>query len=334
MFIENIICVIMKLISVVVPIYKVEQYLNRCVESIVNQTYKNLEIILVDDGSPDNCGMMCDAWAGKDSRIKVIHKPNGGLSEARNAGLKIALGEYIAFVDSDDWVATDYLNFLMEAMHANECDIVECNIIRTDGEPVPVCEVDENLETTVYGGEAALEQLIKDGDFHQYVWNKLYKRSVIGDIFFEKGKTNEDEFWTYQVFGNAKKVGKITAGLYYYLQRPTSIMGVGYSLKRLDALEAKLERQKYIEIKYPSLKDIAGTNLYTSCIYQGQMSLLYLNGEELKKAKRRINSIIKRLNGSVKTYTESSISERVWINAAKVTFWGTCGVKNLLRKGV
>ena len=118
------------LISVIVPIYNVEKYLERCVESIINQTYKNLEIILVDDGSPDNCPQMCDDYAKKDSRIKVVHKKNGGLSDARNAGMKVATGEYVSFIDSDDYISLDFYETLLETIVDNDSDIVECSVVK------------------------------------------------------------------------------------------------------------------------------------------------------------------------------------------------------------
>ena len=120
-----------KLVSIIVPVYKVEDYLERCIRSIVNQTYKEIEIIIINDGSPDKCPEICDKWAEEDKRIKVIHKKNGGLSDARNAGMQIASGEYIAFVDSDDWISPFYLEYLIKAIVDSKCDIVECDIIRT-----------------------------------------------------------------------------------------------------------------------------------------------------------------------------------------------------------
>ena len=134
------------LISVIVPIYNVEEYLNRCVESIVNQTYQKLEIILVDDGSPDNCPRMCDDWAKKDSRIKVIHKENGGLSDARNAGMKITTGEYISFIDSDDYIETCMIEILYEAIKKYDCDIASCRvrIVMDDKPSIPLTSAIDN----------------------------------------------------------------------------------------------------------------------------------------------------------------------------------------------
>lgn len=323
-----------ELISIIIPIYKVEDYLDRCVQSILNQTYKKFEVILVDDGSPDRCPELCDEWAKKDKRIKVIHKENGGLSDARNVGMEMASGEFIAFVDSDDWISTFYLECLMNVMKETGCDIIECEILRTSEKNVQkdIFRVEEK-KAVVFQTKDALKQLIQDECFHQYVWNKLYKRSVIRNILFEKGRTNEDEFWTYQVFGNAVTVGKVDIPLYYYYQRNTSIMGTGYSLNRLDTLEAKLQRQAYIEENYPELKENALMDLFTSCIYQGQMSLLNLKGEPLYNAKEKINCIVKKIEITNSIMKKFPVSTRVWSSMARISFWGTCRIKNLLKKG-
>lgn len=321
----------MEQISIVVPIYKVEAFLDRCVASLVNQTYQNLEIILVDDGSPDRCGQICDEWAKKDARIRVIHKENGGLSDARNAGIGIATGKYIAFIDSDDWVSKLYIEKLYQIMQLENGDIAECEIVRTAGEE-PVIEKKEAHRC--YTPVNALEELIRDGVFHQYVWNKLYRRSVLEGILFEKGKTNEDEFWTYQVFGRAKKIVKLDIPLYYYYQRPDSIMGTQYSIKRLDALEAKQQRQQYIDTHFPELSAIAQVNLFASCIYAGQMTLKCLTGEEKKKAKVMIDCVQHANRPGLIRSRVLCGTEKMWILLACLQFWGTCQVKNWLGKGV
>ena len=319
------------LISVIVPIYKVEQLLSMCIESLLNQKNTNFELVLVDDGSPDQCGLICDNYAQKDSRVKVIHKKNGGLSDARNAGLKIASGEYIAFVDSDDWVAPDYLSLMLETLKLSGSDICECEVVRTSGkvEFEHITQSDSEVFSTV----EALNQLIIDGTFHQYVWNKLYKRSCIEGIYFPVGKTNEDEFWTYQVFGKAKRIVKTSKVLYYYFQREGSIMGCGYNLKRLEALEAKQQRQFYIEQYFPELAGLAKINLFESCIYSGQMTLKYLSDNEKKKAIKIIDNAQKKCRLDTKEISYVSGSSKLWIQLAKINFWGLCSLKNLLRRG-
>ncbi|WP_175629937.1 glycosyltransferase family 2 protein [Bacteroides acidifaciens] len=320
----------MVIISVIVPIYKVEKYLRRCVDSILSQTYKDLEVILVDDGSPDRCGEICDEYKKCDSRVRVVHKQNGGLSDARNAGLQIATGEYVAFVDSDDWVAKDYLEKLYLALINTGSDICECEIIRTTGN-VEFCECENT--TICYHTQEALGLLIQDKVFHQYVWNKLYKRNCISDIYFEKGRTNEDEFWTYQVFGRAKHITKLGIALYFYFQRKSSIMGVGYNIKRLDALEAKQQRQLYIQLNFPVLSFIAKKNLFASCIYNGQMTLKFLFGDERKRAKENIYKVVASNKLSNKEIKLLSSNERLWFILSNWNFWLICKIRNWLGRG-
>ena len=322
----------MSLISVIVPVYKVEQYLVRCVDSIINQTYKNIEVILIDDGSPDNCGSICDRYALEDKRIRAIHKENGGLSDARNAGLAIARGEYIAFVDSDDWIESNYLLRMYETIIETQSDICECGILKTIGEEVH--RKNNDMVPVVYRTAEALKRLICDNTFHQYVWNKLYHRDVVGDIRFPKGKINEDEFWTYQVFGNAQKIAKIPDVLYYYFQRPNSIMGTTYSVKRLDAIEAKVQRQLYIKEKFPELEEIAKLNLFGSCVYAGQMSLMHLSKEEIMVFKNSMKDTLETYKPSLGECLRAKGSNRIWYMLARNFFWKTCRLKCLLKKGL
>lgn len=278
------------LISVIVPIYNVEKYLARCVDSIVNQTYKNLEIILVDDGTPDRCPQMCDDYAEKDSRIKVVHKKNGGLSDARNAGMAVATGEYISFIDSDDYVSDDFFECLLDVMNKENSDIAECSVVKFY-EDNHFDEFNDDLLEKTYDAQDAMSALIAENPFHQHVWNKLYKTELVKDIPYAVGKLNEDEFWTYQVFGRANKVSKLNKTMYYYFQRNSSIMGVGYNIRRLDALEGKANRQKYIENNFPELSTQAKIDLYGSCMFAYQSVLKFMSGADKKKALSIIKSI-------------------------------------------
>ena len=239
------------LISVIVPVYKVEPYLDRCVRSIVDQTYQNLEIILVDDGSPDNCPAMCDAWAGRDGRIRVIHKPNGGLSDARNAGMAAAAGEYIAFVDSDDWISGEFLELLHRAMMETEADLAACDAAAVCGaEEIPALTGTPCI--TAHTRQEAMADLARGKGFRAVAWNKLYKRSLLDNEAFPVGKLHEDEFFTYRVIDKCARLAYVDRPLYYYFQREGSIMTVR-SARHLDALEAYLARQSLFRERYPAL---------------------------------------------------------------------------------
>lgn len=285
----------MDLISVIVPVYKVEKYLDKCVQSIVDQTYKNLEIILVDDGSPDNCGAMCDIWAAKDNRIKVIHKANGGLSEARNAGMAVATGDWIAFVDSDDWIDAQMYQCLYEAMKTTDSDIAACGARRiwTNGKPAQ--ELRSMNGYCVLEKEDAMEALITSNGVVQTVWNKLYRRNVAESVLFPAGLIHEDEFWTWQVFAQAKRIVTLKESYYNYLQRDNSIMGAGFSEKGLLVIRAKTERQDYIEKVMPKLTDIGRTDLAYSCMHLGVQVL---------RTMRRKDAVryLKYLKSTIKTY--------------------------------
>lgn len=323
----------MDLISVIVPVYKVEKYLDRCVDSIVNQIYKNLEIILVDDGSPDNCPKMCDAWAKKDSRIKVIHKENGGLSDARNAGMAVATGNYIGFVDSDDWIDLNVFQTLLTALNKSNSDIACCKIMKVR-ENENVSQVGNcSGEYKVYDTEAAMHELIIDKDIQQVVWNKLYKRKVLENIKFEKGKYNEDEFWTYQVVGNANQIVVIDYPGYYYLQRNSSIMGSTYSLKRLDAIDAKVNRQEYLTKKFPNLENVGKKNLLYTCLYHGQLVLKFIDADKKKAALFQLREVFKQYKFKYNELRRMPPKDRIWIGLGMVNLKLTCELRNKFKIG-
>lgn len=311
------------LISVIVPIYNVEKYLARCVDSIVNQTYKNLEIILVDDGSPDRCPQMCDDYAKKDSRIKVVHKKNGGLSDARNAGIAVATGEYISFIDSDDYVSDDFFECLLDVMNKENSDIAECSVVKFY-EDNRFDEFSDDLSVKTYDTQDAMSALIAENPFHQHVWNKLYKTELVKDIPYAVGKLNEDEFWTYRVFGRANKVARINKTMYYYFQRSSSIMGVGYNIRRLDALEGKANRQKYIENNFPDLSTQAKIDLYGSCMFAYQSVLKFMSGADKKKALELIRKYRKMYNLSFDEIKLADKSARKYFYLAKCNFGFCC----------
>lgn len=261
----------MELISVVVPIYKVEKYLNDCIDSILAQTYTGLEIILVDDGSPDRCGEIADGYAAKDSRIKVIHQENGGLSEARNSGLREAAGEWIVFVDSDDIIHENMISVLYDAAVSTKSDLAWCAIgeMTEDGYPVGAHgkndgagiavpklngrEALEKNEITVLSKQEAEKQLYTMAGNQQSLvaWNKLYRRSLFHEdgepITYPKRKIFEDGYTTYKLIYQSETTAVVSLPLYYYRQRGGSIMKEHSYQTYEPALEAGLERMAFYE---------------------------------------------------------------------------------------
>lgn len=238
------------LISVIVPVYKVEKYLDRCVESIAAQSYRNLEIILVDDGSPDKCGGMCDSWAAKDQRIQVIHKQNGGLSDARNAGIQVSTGEYLVFVDSDDSIAPEMIERLYTAAQSNNTKMALCNVLCVDEIGLPTGESDGSpIQNECLSAEQVLPRFYQEkGLFYIVAWNKLYHRSLFIDGTFPVGKWHEDEFVAAQLIWKAGHVACIDyMGYQYVTHRVGSIMSAKNDVRHLDALEAMLIRYRFYQ---------------------------------------------------------------------------------------
>lgn len=314
-------------ISVIVPIYKVEEYLYRCVDSIINQTYTNLEIILVDDGSPDNCPMICDEYAKKDIRIRVVHKKNGGLSDARNAGLDIATGEYIMFIDSDDFVDIEMMESMMKNMIDNNVDMVVCNIkyVYEDREVVKYNQADRILDRY-----EAMEEYLKDGVVQAVAWNKLYKKSLINNMRYKVGKTNEDEFFTYKVVDKTEKIYYNSSPFYNYIQRDSSIMGK-YSIKRLDGVEASYERLNFIKEKYPSLYLSEKRTFLNLCIYSYQMILKNKNIDSDNKGKNLLSSYVKKLNFTKDEIKQYSLKDRIKVFMSKKSLDCCCKMLSILR---
>lgn len=214
----------MSRISVIVPVYKVEAYLDACVESLVRQTFRDLEIILVDDGSPDGCGRMCDAWAEKDARIRVIHQKNGGLSAARNSGIRAASGELIAVIDSDDRVDPDMLETMERALAESGADIAVCGFVHE-------YEGSDREGVSVLPGEGVLsrkEALAKvagpNGVVFIVAWNRLCRRKIYDKVLFPEGRIHEDELTAHEILGAAEKIVTVNKPFYHYLHRAKSIM--------------------------------------------------------------------------------------------------------------
>ena len=253
------------LISVIIPVYKVEAYLTACVESVLAQTYQNFEIILVDDGSPDNCPQMCDEFAARDSRIRVIHKPNGGLSSARNAGIDGAKGEYLAFLDSDDLWTPLFLERLYQAIGETGADLAVCLFRRFRGEPPR--ELPEAAQTLLLTQREAFECLFGVRNENMVVApNKLYSADTFREIRYPVGKLHEDEAVIHEILGLTQKVAWVDEAHYLYRESSNSITTAKFSLKRLDEMYAKEQRISYFEVR--GMQELADrTRLgYLSCL--------------------------------------------------------------------
>lgn len=281
---------IMHKITIIIPVYKVENYLNQCIQSVLQQTYSNLEIILVDDGSPDKCGSICDCYASKDTRIKVIHKENGGLSDARNAGINIATGDYIGFVDSDDFIAPDMYETLLNVILKDNVDIAICKTETFTGKRKEYSEkVDENYRVSIYSPEDALKEMLLEKQYNTSAWDKLYRREIFNNIRYPKGKIYEDLFTTYKLINEANTVGYINKIGYYYRITPNSITNSSFNDNKFDLMEASEEVIKFTEDNYPRLKEIA-INRYTRYNISFLKSIITSNYDnELKINRLRYN---------------------------------------------
>lgn len=248
------------LITVIVPVYNVEKYLKKCIDSIINQTYPNLEIILVDDGATDNSGAICDMYAARDDRIVVLHKENGGLSDARNAALDIAKGEYITLVDSDDSVTTDYVEYMHMLLIQNEADISACELkkVYADTDELDVCQ--ENAEQ--FSGVDALEHLLYQKKVAPCAVCKLYKREIFEEIRYPKGIHYEDLATIYKVLHKCEKVVLGKEQKYYYYQRFNSIMNDSFNPKKMDRIRVANELKLYVDKYYPQLQPATSTRCF------------------------------------------------------------------------
>lgn len=239
------------LISIIVPVYNVEKYLEKCIESIINQTYKNLQIILVDDGSKDNSGKICDEFKLKDNRIEVIHKTNGGLSDARNAGLKIAKGDYIGFVDSDDYIEKDMFETLVGLIEKNNADISIVSFYEIYNNLI--IGVRNSKELIELSKIEAIRELLIDNRIQSYAWNKLFKKELFKDLEFPVNKNFEDIATTLLLFEKADKVVLYEEPKYYYQRRDDSIVGIRNYKTYKDYLDVIYNKFFYLDGKYAEL---------------------------------------------------------------------------------
>lgn len=287
-------------VSVIIPVYNVEKYLGKCIDSILNQTVRDCEIILIDDGSKDSSGEIADNYAAKYSNIKVIHKENGGQAGARNIGLDNSEGEYICFVDSDDWLEENYFGRLLEVAKNTEADIVQCGYCsRVEGENAPEVIAEADMEMT---GIEAIDRIYSKHNVEMVViWNKLYKRAIFDGLRFEEGMIHEDEALVAQMYYRAEKMVFISDRLYNYrVDNTQSTMGKSYSIKHLDMIKA-------LEIRMDFYKDKALNDYYEKDSFKYLYKIL-LNINDIKKLQGNYSAVIKELKNKYWAKYHESLS--------------------------
>lgn len=254
-----------KKISIIVPVYKVEEYLEKCIESLISQTYRNLEIILVDDGSPDKCGEICDSYAAKDNRIKVIHKKNEGVAMARNDGLDIAQGDFISFVDSDDWLDLDTYECFVESMRKYKVDCVTgcCHVVIDRDGKLDYRPVTER-KTTIKTQLGAMKSVLVDGSA---IWNRLFKKEVFEELRFPVGRINDDEYTVLRAYASCDRILFLSRPTYYYRIRKNSITTSAFSMRKVDVFYNARDNMEYIINEKPKLKEYAEVKFVKAGLY-------------------------------------------------------------------
>lgn len=285
-------------VSIIVPVYQVEKYIRQCVDSILAQTFTDFELILVDDGSKDKSGQICDEYARMDARVKVIHKENGGAADTRNRGMDQAVGNYVMFVDSDDYIAPTMLECLYRNMLNENADIAACNYLyfyENDRQK----DFATNVKSEVLTGAEIFyyRKNERNYGFWTVVWNKLMKRQTVGKVRFRSGKYYEDEFWANEIYQMDIKIVTIPECLYYYRQHENSTMRQKKIARSLDIIEAFQERI-YIYLKEQKYAEQAYKVLVYSLEHLEESKSLITNEDERKKyiqAEKRTKDIVNQL---------------------------------------
>ena len=279
-----------ELVSIIIPIYNVEKYIHGCINSVLAQTYTNIEIILVDDGSPDNCPAICDEYAKTDSRIRVIHKQNGGLSDARNVGIDAATGEYIVFIDSDDEVSSDYVEYLYDMIQkCDEALISVCGVMQVQQNQKPY--KDTHSDYRIYTTEQILENMLYAKGVEICSYAKMYRKSVFTNLKFPVGHVYEDSATTYLFLEKSPKIVFGTRRCYYYYTRPGSISKLGaFNKNEHDYIVHTKQMLNYLSEKYPSLQK-AIDRYYVYSKFRTLRMLVYSSPRDKKFEREIINEI-------------------------------------------
>lgn len=303
-------------VSVVIPVYNVEKFLKHCMESVMDQKQKNAEIILVDDGSTDNSGVLCDQYAQQYDHVKVIHQKNAGLSAARNTGIEAAKGEFITFVDSDDMLASGFLEKAMQLAELHHADFIAFSHIRCDadakwsenaGQPAEL-----ESKVNIYGDRSQkMQKFLIGSEIGTTAWAKVYRKKLFDAVRYPVGKYHEDVFTTYKLVDKASKIVTTPQIGYLYRKSPNSITSSVFSPKRLDSIEGKLEQLEFIQKEYPNLKREAATGVIYAC---NQCLML------MAKAGYKDANVFSTIQKLYRNFGKYYLSEPVSIKGKVVTF--------------
>ena len=299
-------------------------------KSFAKTIEKNIELLLIDDGSNDTSEILVDEYSKKYQFIKSFHKSNGGLSDARNAGLKIARGIYICFVDSDDWVHSKYIECLHEACIAYSAGIAACDFRMVYEENIIEEDWMASINNRKYTTEQALTSLIQGKEFRAVAWNKLFQRELLNEEEFPVGRYHEDEFFTYRVIAKANRLAYVDYPLYFYYQRTGSIMN-SVSIRHLDALDAIKERMNLLESQYPKLYESDKILYCSMCVN------FYCDAKKIEKGKRveykeRIRQSRKQVSFSFNEILGCSFKEKIYIIGSGLCLNFFCKILNVVRK--
>ena len=321
------------LVSVIVPIYNVEQYLRRCIDSVLAQTYTNYELILVDDGSPDACGKICDEYAARNPKIKVIHQKNQGLSAARNNAVPKSNGEYITFIDSDDFVSKDYLQYLVSLIQKYDAQISAGGFVY-QYENRELKQPKDETETVFFSPEDALENMNYAKGFGLTAWGKLYERHLIEANPYPIGKLFEDIATTYKIVGGSTGVAYGNKQIYYWLQRSNSIMRSSFNPRQLDGIEAAQKQLDYILDRYPKAVPAAKYRLTSKAVEL--TGTMFASGGD-KKIFKELRSCMKKYAGEVLRNPKTKRSMKIRIFAMQLGYYPakiTFGIHETLKRKI
>ena len=265
-------------VSIIIPVYKVEKYLEKCIESILKQSYQDLEVILIDDGSPDECGKICDSYAERDKRIHVIHKENGGVARARNDGLNIATGDYISFIDSDDWIAEDAYERMVRCIrqYKADCVIGGCVTVKEKGGELKFPKNRFSYREECVPAEDVMKNLLLHASA---VWNRLFRKEVFEELRFPVNRVNDDEVMALHAYAKCKKIVFLNRPTYYYRIRENSITTSSFSIRNMDYYYNSLDNAEFIAKEFPQL------HLYAEFKVEKALLYCYINSRKLPDTK-------------------------------------------------